>query len=329
MKFRELPRKWKIQFSLLSLWTGLSLLLLVGFTVFLQSYRASNQAHRAVLVKPDSQLIGERLVIERPGKEPVRVNLYRPSEASQTPLPLVVNVHGGGFVGGDADVYQRRQIDLSQIDISVLSCGNWGGNALHLRGNTEGYLAIPSTDKLLEIHGLEHFTEFYTDYGRTMQQAFLDYYLKGKGTWHQAPVHLRLRNVDGSFTDRDEQEWPLARTQWTKYYLQKDGSLSVNANDDFQLSFQAASEGLNFFTEPLTEEFEITGPAAASLLVSSSTQDADIFITLRVLDSQGNDVSFVAVNDPHGVGGDRLAKGISSQAGYGEKPALPSLPYAR
>lgn len=148
----------------------------------------------------------------------------------------------------DADVYQRRQIDLSQIDIPVLSCGNWGGNALHLRGNTEGYLVIPSTDKLLEIHGLEHFTEFYTDYGRAMQQAFLDHYLKGKDTWHQAPVHLRLRNVDGSFTDRDEQEWPLARTQWTKYYLQQDGSLSVNASDDFQLSFQADSTGLNFFT---------------------------------------------------------------------------------
>ncbi|MYN69502.1 CocE/NonD family hydrolase [Streptococcus suis] len=201
----------------------------------------------------------------------------------------------------DADVYQRRQIDLSQIDIPVLSCGNWGGNALHLRGNTEGYLAIPSKDKFLEIHGLEHFTEFYTDYGRTMQQAFLDHYLKGKTTWHQAPVHLRLRNVDGSFTDRDEQEWPLARTQWTKYYLQQDGSLSVNASDDFQLPFQADSAGLNFFTEPLTEEREITGPAAASLLVSSSTQDADIFITLRVLDPHGNDISFVAANDPHGV----------------------------
>lgn len=41
----------------------------------------------------------------------------------------------------DADVCQRRQIDLSRIEIPVLSCGNWGGNALHLRGNTEGYLA--------------------------------------------------------------------------------------------------------------------------------------------------------------------------------------------
>ncbi|WP_105135858.1 alpha/beta hydrolase [Streptococcus suis] len=125
MKFRELPRKWKIQFILLSLWTVLSLLLLVGFTVFLQSYRASNQAHRAVLVKPDSQLIGERLMIERPGKEPVRVNLYRPSEASQTPLPLVVNVHGGGFVGGDADVLDTQSQRLADQWQAVIVTVNY------------------------------------------------------------------------------------------------------------------------------------------------------------------------------------------------------------
>lgn len=125
MKFRELPRKWKIQFSLLFLWTAFSLLLLVGFIVFLQSYRASNQAHRAVLVKPDSQLIGERLVIERPGKESVRVNLYRPSEASQTPLPLVVNVHGGGFVGGDADVLDTQSQRLADQWQAVIVTVNY------------------------------------------------------------------------------------------------------------------------------------------------------------------------------------------------------------
>ncbi|MGU7949896.1 alpha/beta hydrolase [Streptococcus suis] len=125
MTFRELPKKWKIQFSLLSLWTVLSLLLLVGFTVFLQSYRASNQAHRAVLVKPDSQLIGERLVIERPGKEPIHVNLYRPNQASHTPLPLVVNVHGGGFVGGDADVLDTQSQRLADQWQAVIVTVNY------------------------------------------------------------------------------------------------------------------------------------------------------------------------------------------------------------
>lgn len=201
----------------------------------------------------------------------------------------------------DDEVYERRKVDLSKINIPVLSCGNWGGNALHLRGNVEGYLSIPSKDKFLEIHGLEHFTEFYTDYGRNMQKAFLDHYLKGLDTWHQAPVHLRLRNIDGSFTDRDEQEWPLKRTKWTKFYLHEDGGFSETPSDNFSVSFNADGDGLNFFTKPMEEEIEITGPIAGHFLISSTTDDADLFLTMRVLDPDGKDVSFVSANDAHGV----------------------------
>ncbi|MCR4672286.1 MAG: CocE/NonD family hydrolase [Lachnospiraceae bacterium] len=201
----------------------------------------------------------------------------------------------------DADVYNERKIDLSKIEIPVLSCGNWGGNALHLRGNIEGFLNVPSKDKFLEIHGLEHFTEFYTDYGRKMQQAFLDHYLKGLDTWHQAPVHLRLRNVDGSFVDVEEQEWPIARTEWTKYYFSAEGRFSKDPNADYELSFSADSEGLDFISEPLEEQLEITGPIAAKIYAASDTTDADIFLTMRVIDPSGTDVTFVAASDPHGV----------------------------
>lgn len=158
-----------------------------------------------------------------------------------------------------------------------------------------------------------------------MQKDFLDHYLKGMDTWHQAPVHLRLRNADGSFTDRDEQEWPLARTRWTKFYLHKGGKLSTDESEDFSFSFKADGKGINFFTDPLTEELEITGPALAAMLISSSTQDADIFLTLRVLDTNGNDVSFVAANDPHGV----IATGWlrASHRKIDKEKSLPYRPY--
>ncbi|HEL1596320.1 TPA: alpha/beta hydrolase [Streptococcus suis] len=124
MTFRELPKKWKIQFIVLSIISAFSLFILVGFHVFLMSYRETNQAQRALLVKSDSQLIGERLVIERPGNEPIRVNLYRPTSSDQANLPLVVNVHGGGFVGGDADVLDtqsQRLADRWQVVIVTVN----------------------------------------------------------------------------------------------------------------------------------------------------------------------------------------------------------------
>lgn len=198
--------------------------------------------------------------------------------------------------------YLKRTTDLSQIDIPVLSCGNWGGNALHLRGNIEGYMRIPSKQKWLEVHGLEHFAEFYTPYGVDLQKRFFNHFLKGMDTWHQAPVHLRLRNVDGTFTDRDEQEWPLARTEWTKFYLDVNHlHLTKEQPEDGETAFYALSNGLSFFTPPLEKEMEITGHIVAKLFVKSTTNDADLFVTLRVLDPDGQDVTFISAGDPKGV----------------------------
>ena len=36
-------------------------------------------------------------------------------------------------------------------------------------------------------------------------------------------MSLNIRHPDEKFVLRAENEWPLARTQWTKYYLQPDG----------------------------------------------------------------------------------------------------------
>src|SRR5262249_52476405 len=63
------------------------------------------------------------------------------------------------------DEYYARTPMLENIEVPVLSCGNWGGHGLHLRGNVVGYMRAGSRQKWLEVHGREHWTEFYTDYG--------------------------------------------------------------------------------------------------------------------------------------------------------------------
>ena len=85
-----------------------------------------------------------------------------------------------------------------------------------------------SEQKWLEIHGLEHWTEFYTDYGVSLQHRFFDHFLKGEDNgWDaQPPVMLRVRTVDGGFRDRTEDEWPIARTEWTTLHLDPAGGRS-------------------------------------------------------------------------------------------------------
>jgi hypothetical protein len=53
----------------------------------------------------------------------------------------------------------------------------------------------------------------------------------------------------------------------------------------------------------LKDDTELTGPAAASLTVSSTTTEADLFLTLRVQDPAGNDVTFPAAMDPTAASG--------------------------
>ncbi len=41
----------------------------------------------------------------------------------------------------DDHVHRERTPDLAKVTVPLLSCGNWGGHGLHLRGNLDGYHA--------------------------------------------------------------------------------------------------------------------------------------------------------------------------------------------
>jgi predicted acyl esterase len=197
------------------------------------------------------------------------------------------------------DYYQARTWAFDKIDVPLLSAANWGGMGLHTRGNFEGFSRAGTKQKWLEVHGDTHFSHYYTNYGVSLQKRFFGRFLKGEDTWNEPPVLLNIRRPGEKFTLRRENEWPLARTNWTKFYLQPDGSLGAEpAQSDAQLAYQTTADGLTFLTPPMSEEVEITGPVAAKLFVSSDTTDADLFLVLRLFDPSGKEVTFIGSNDP-------------------------------
>jgi predicted acyl esterase len=201
----------------------------------------------------------------------------------------------------DDEYHRARSARWEEIKIPFLSAANWGGQGLHTRGNFEAFMHAASPEKWLEVHGREHWTEFYTDYGRELQRAFFDYYLKGiDNGWKERPrVTLQVRHVD-RFVERKENEWPLARTRWTRWSLDPPDRLSLQGpSRAAQIRFEALGDGVTFWSDPLAEETEITGPAALKLWISSSTDDADIFAVLRAFDPQGDEVVFQGAIDPH------------------------------
>ena len=199
------------------------------------------------------------------------------------------------------DYYRERTADLSKVTVPLLTAANWGGQGLHTRGNFEGFMRAGSSEKWLEVHGGSHWAPFYTDYGIDLQKRFFDHFLKGRQNgWDKQPrVQLNVRRPGEKFEIRHENEWPLARTQWTRFYLDPHGTrlTSEPPQSAKPLTYDPMGDGVTF--SMLAErETEITGPSVLKAWVSSATSDADLFVVLRIFDPAGKEVLFYGALDP-------------------------------
>ncbi|KIW88812.1 uncharacterized protein Z519_10296 [Cladophialophora bantiana CBS 173.52] len=227
----------------------------------------------------------------------------------------------------DQKYYASKEYDMGDIEVPLLSVGNWGGILLHLRGNLEGYSHANSTFKYLRMIVGRHDLPFYYSEEVDIQRSFLDAFLKGEDSvgWSVPgkvpPVDLVLRKGDVGFNDppaekqykrRFEQEWPIARTQYTKFYLKPDLGMSREAPPGREkLSYRALGtldkpQLLQFTTAPFEAETEITGYIVAYLNVSvtpdpqgSTPSDIDLFVTLRYISPRGQEVFYTGTaGDP-------------------------------
>jgi len=145
-----------------------------------------------------------------------------------------------------------------------------------------------------------------------LRDKWFDYWLKGEDTGVDMWPHVRMF-VMGRNEWRDEQEWPLARTQYTPYYLHSDGAAnSVNGtgalnmvkpdeepsdlyiydpNDPVpttggcnmilpggphdQRDVEARDDVLVYTSDVLEEDVEVTGAVKAVIWASSSAPDTD------------------------------------------------------
>jgi putative CocE/NonD family hydrolase len=225
----------------------------------------------------------------------------------------------------DDGAFRGEQAHWDRITVPLFTVGNWSGMGLHLRGNTEAFMRAASPHKKLRIHAGTHVHPFYTEDGRADQLRFFDRWLKGidNGVMQEPPVKLFVRTGNGQGFWRDEDEWPLKRTRWTKLFLDlgepppgananagalvadnppqsaarsysasgatKGGSASASSTFLASGAMQAGM-GIALETAPLPHDTEVTGPLMAQLWVSSSNEDMDLFLTLRNIDPAGDDV---------------------------------------
>jgi uncharacterized protein len=192
----------------------------------------------------------------------------------------------------DGAFYTGWVPDLSAIDVPFISVGNFGNVGLHLRGNVEAFDQAASKHKWLRLIVGDHVLPAYAPQALAMQIKFFDHFLKGRNTsWLDEPkVQAVLRGKDGA--SRTSTVWPIEGTQWTRLHLDVAAAslgAAAPARQD-ALPYAADGPAVSFSTAPFTEQTTVLGPVSLRLWAASSLTDMDVFVRLRKIDAQGNDM---------------------------------------
>jgi uncharacterized protein len=230
----------------------------------------------------------------------------------------------------DDDFYRERSPIFENINIPALVVANFGGLGLHLRGTVEGFLNIASKEKWLKLQTGSYFLTFLTPENVKIQKRFFDRYLKQiENNWEAEPrVEVCLRSVDDNVAENlTGQNWPLENIQWIPFYL-RDPQLSLSLLKPTQpevYCYKALSEGISFTLGPTERELRFAGPAVAKLYISSSSQDIDLFVTLRAFDESGKEVIFFSATEPRAPVSQGWLR--ASQRALDLEKSLPYRPY--
>ena len=159
-----------------------------------------------------------------------------------------------------------------------------------------------------------------------MHTRWYDQRLKGIDTGIDAEPPINLF-VMGANTWRFESEWPLARTQWTKFYLASDGEAAADGGrlnvEGTGTSGKSGTDGftydpgdpvpswgaqyqsfdlcgprdrreiekrrdvLVYDSEPLREDLEVTGPVSAVIYLATAGADTDVTAALVDVEPDG------------------------------------------
>ncbi len=198
----------------------------------------------------------------------------------------------------DGPFWQERSSCARYDKIKIPAyCGSgwWAYCMWHLTGAFRNYLGINAPKKMLI--GPQAFLERpFHQYHDTIIKWY-DYWLKGidTGIMDEPPIKLYVMGIDQW---RHENEWPLARTRWTKYFLRSWERLSTEPEtfypepDCFVQQppiMTSKIQFLSYLTPPLAEDVEVTGPIALYLYAAIDQDDTNWVISFKDVDEHGSE----------------------------------------
>ncbi len=231
--------------------------------------------------------------------------------------------------GPKESVFMHPELEKATAPVWVI--GPQTGVTIHQLGSSETF--IHSTGALAKRFDFVDawFPGSYKQSTIAEHQQFFDHWLKGvdNGVMDAPPVRVQLRTGNGTHRVLHEQEWPIARTVYRRWYLDAsptDWTGDVHRSDLLRIveepptAEQSAeydahldrgkpipapigyvggtprwSTGVSFVSDPLTEDLTLAGYMKAGLWVSSTSTDMDVFVSLRVIDEHDREIRYESV----------------------------------
>ena len=193
--------------------------------------------------------------------------------------------------------------DFKKIRIPVYACASW--SHFHLRGSFNAFRKIRSPRKWMRAHREQEWPDLYSPKNIQDLKLFFDRYLKNiHNGWEMTPRYkIEVMDAyDYDFqTDRPEKEFPLARTQYKKLYINSENvSLQDSIPETENSCSYDAEEGLLNFDYQFDEDTEITGYMKLRLWVEADGHDEmDLFVNIQKADEDGNWIPTNILGEPH------------------------------
>lgn len=193
--------------------------------------------------------------------------------------------------------------DFKKIKIPTYACASY--SHFHLRGSFNAFRKIRSTRKWMRAHREQEWPDLYNPNNIEDLKRFFDRYLKNiNNGWEMTPRY-RIEVMDAYDcdyqTNRPEKEFPLARTQYKKLYLNA-ANLSMEESSieqEAKVKYDG-NEGVVNFDMAFAEDTEITGYMKLRLWVEAEGHDdMDLFINIQKTDEEGNWLPTYILGEPH------------------------------
>lgn len=196
------------------------------------------------------------------------------------------------------EYWESKVPDCSQIEVPAYVVASWSDTGFHTRGTLRAYRALSSKQKWLEIHGRKKWDYFLQDDCIERQMQFFDYFLRGVKNdvpnWPKVRIEVRDAYYEGTF--RAENEFPLARTDYQKFYLNAaSNSLGpVSVSSEARATYDPQDDNQQaYFDVVFQKETELTGYMKLHLWVSPiGSDDMDLFVGVEKFNLKGERVGF-------------------------------------